>query len=45
MSKPSRRMNSFKRLVIQHGKSLKYVQSVEFEDKRREKTIEQRLDM
>lgn len=41
MSKSCRRMNGFKRLVIQYGKSL----SVEFEDKRREKTIEQRLDM
>lgn len=41
MSKPYRRMNSFKRLVIRYGKSLKYVQSVEFEDKRREKTVDE----
>lgn len=41
MSKPCRRMNAFKRLVIQYGKSLKYVQSVEFEDMRREKTVDE----
>lgn len=39
-------MNGFKSLEIQYGKSLKYyVQSAEFEDKKRAKTIDQRLDM
>lgn len=39
-------MNGFKSLEIQYGKSLKYhVQSAEFEDKKKAKTIVQRLDM